>query len=96
VSAKKKGGEVDRFQLTEVIPATRDFIALDAERCTGCGDCVVVCPMELWRLREGKAALARDYRKKCTECGSCYIACEAGAIDFAYPPGGTGVVYKYS
>ena len=91
-----KTGEVDRFALTEVIPATRDFVFLDKERCTGCGNCVAVCPMDLWKLREGRAVLTRDYKKKCTECGSCFIACEVGAIDFTYPPAGTGIVYKYA
>jgi len=36
------------------------------------------------------AVLAQDYREKCTECGSCFIACEEDAIDFTYPPAGTG------
>ena len=96
MSAGKKGGEVDKFALSEVIPATRDFIRLDEERCTGCGNCAVVCPMDLWELRDEKAVLSGDYKGKCTECGSCFIACEEDAIDFTYPPGGTGVVFKFS
>ncbi len=101
----KRGGEdsrggdelaVDRFALVEVIPSGRDFVFLDAERCTGCGNCVAICPMDLWRMRGGRAELAEGYREVCVECGSCFIACEAGAVDFTYPPGGTGVAYRYA
>jgi len=94
MSEKVRGERLDRFSLVEVIPAARDFIALDEERCTGCKACVIICPMDLWELREGKAVLAPDYRDKCVECGSCFIACEEDAIDFTYPPAGTGIVYK--
>jgi len=86
----------DRFALTEVIPSPRDFIFLEGERCTGCGNCVAICPMDLWRMRAGRAELAGDYRDRCLECGSCHVACEAGAVDFTYPPGGTGVAYRYA
>ncbi|MDI6830384.1 MAG: 4Fe-4S binding protein [Actinomycetota bacterium] len=95
----ERGGDelaVDRFALADVIPSGRDFIFLDAERCTGCGNCVAICPMDLWRMRGGRAELAEGYRGVCVECGSCFIACEAGAVDFTYPPGGTGVAYRYA
>ena len=75
---------------------TGDHIKYNAKACTGCGNCEKICPMDLWELREGKAVLASDYRDKCTECGSCFIACEEDAIDFTYPPAGTGIVYKHA
>ena len=92
----KKQEKLDKFALSEIVPAPKDFIFFDAEKCTGCSGCVIICPMDLWKLREGRAALAKDYREKCMECGSCFIACESGAIDFAYPPGGSGVVYRFA
>lgn len=88
--------EIDKFALSDIIPAPGDFIAFDPGKCTGCSGCAVVCPMDLWKMREGTAQLEPDYREKCMECGACYVACEAGAIDFSYPSGGTGVVYKFS
>ncbi len=97
MNREKKGAEkLDKFALSEIIPAPSDFIFFDAEKCTGCSGCVVVCPMDLWKMREGRARLEADYREKCMECGSCFIACESGAIDFTYPPGGSGVVYKFA
>jgi len=96
VADSKKDPVVDKFALTEVIPATRDFITLDEKLCDGCGGCMTICPMDLWKLRKGKAVLSGEYKESCVECGSCFIACETGAIDFTYPPAGTGVVYKYA
>ncbi|NPV58379.1 MAG: 4Fe-4S binding protein [Actinobacteria bacterium] len=93
---ERRPERLNRFALSEIIPAPKDFIFFDADKCTGCSGCVVICPMDLWKLREGRARLAEDYREKCMECGSCYIACESGAIDFTYPPGGSGVVYKFA
>jgi len=88
--------EIRKRELIEVIPATRDFISVDGERCDGCGDCVAICPMDLWRLREKKASLSAEYLERCMECGSCAIACTKGAVDFRYPPAGTGIAYRYA
>ncbi len=88
--------KIDRFALVDITPASRDFIRVDHERCTGCGCCVVICPMDLWVMREGQARLAEDYRSKCMECGSCFIACEFDALAFTYPPAGEGITYRYA
>jgi len=87
---------IDRFALVDIRPATRDFIIVDPQKCTGCGACVAICPMDLWKLREGQARLAEGYRDRCMECGSCFIACEYGALDFTYPPAGEGIVYRFA
>lgn len=86
--------EINRDQLVKVVPSPRDFIFLDRDACDGCGNCVVICPMDLWKIRKGQATLASKYRGSCLECGSCYLACDRGAIDFTYPPGGSGVTYE--
>ncbi|MHA1143253.1 MAG: 4Fe-4S binding protein [Candidatus Helarchaeota archaeon] len=70
-----------------------DFISIDTTKCVGCGKCALVCIVNLWRLRGGIASIINEYKKKCLECGACYSVCEAGAINFSYPAGGTGVVY---
>ena len=69
---------------------------VDPERCRGCGDCALVCPVEVPReLGEGlekRKAIYRPYpqaipsaylidREACTECGECLKVCKAEAID---------------
>jgi ferredoxin-like protein FixX len=85
---------IDINQLTKHIPGTGDFISIEQKKCNGCGLCVKVCILSLWGLQNGSAFIRDDYKEKCLECGSCGTVCESGAINFNYPAGGTGVVYK--
>ncbi len=49
------------------------------ERCTGCGQCVQVCPRRVWREeRDGRARLGRA--EDCTGCVACIRQCTSGAI----------------
>ncbi len=53
-------------------------LALDPEKCMGCGLCVVVCPHAVMRLNGDKACI--DNRDACMECGACAQNCPAEAI----------------
>ncbi|MBD3230577.1 MAG: ferredoxin [Candidatus Lokiarchaeota archaeon] len=86
--------KIDVKDLSKRIEGTGDFINVDQERCNGCGSCAIVCVMNLWLLRDGKAKIKDDYQQKCLECAACYSVCEPDAISFRYPKGGTGVVYE--
>ncbi len=55
--------------------ATLDY---DADRCIGCGNCLAVCPHQVFELGQGKA-VCRD-RGECMECGACALNCPAGAL----------------
>jgi ferredoxin len=55
---------------------------IDLEECTGCGNCVEVCPPEALALNENKAYLAEDL---CEECGFCAAECPVGAISIPFP-----------
>jgi len=46
-------------------------------RCSGCGECVAVCPYSAIEVREGKAHINPAL---CHGCGTCAAACEAKAI----------------
>ena len=46
--------------------------------CSGCGFCTTVCPHEVFKMDNRKAAIvAKD---NCMECGACMMNCPTGAI----------------
>jgi len=50
---------------------------VDQTKCTGCGNCVEVCPAEAIKLVENKAQINQD---ECLECGACQAECANEAI----------------
>jgi len=50
---------------------------VDAENCTGCGNCVEVCPVEAISLQDDRAVIDEE---TCTECEVCVEECPEGAI----------------
>jgi Fe-S-cluster-containing hydrogenase component 2 len=85
---------IRKRDLVTVIESPVDFISVDHEKCVGCKDCVIICGMELWKIRDSKAVLEPEYKKYCTECASCYTVCGYDAIEFTFPPAGYGIVYE--
>ena len=53
-------------------------LALDAEKCTGCGRCMEVCPHAVFARSNGKVEFAA--RERCMECGACAQNCSFGAV----------------
>lgn len=49
-----------------------------AERCTGCGRCVEICPVDALAQWADKAALA--FPERCTYCALCEDICPEDAI----------------
>jgi NAD-dependent dihydropyrimidine dehydrogenase PreA subunit len=54
-------------------------IIVDHDKCTGSGECVVVCPRKALSLVDGKAVLDEE---KCDLDGICIPACPEGAIKY--------------
>ena len=53
-------------------------IEVDGEKCIGCGECVEICPVEVYELEDEKAVPIND--EECVGCESCVEACEQEAI----------------
>lgn len=47
------------------------------DSCIGCSHCMISCPTEAIRIREGKAII---YENKCVDCGECLKVCPVYAI----------------
>lgn len=53
-------------------------VTVDHDKCTGDGECVDVCPVEVYELQGGKAVAVNE--EECLGCESCVEVCEQGAI----------------
>ncbi len=53
-------------------------VKVDAEKCTGCGLCVDLCPHRVLRMEEGKVVV--HHPDKCIECGACSKNCPTEAV----------------
>lgn len=55
-----------------------DLPMLDATRCTGCGDCVPVCPTDCLAMAGPLVWLPRP--ADCVSCAACVILCPTHAL----------------
>lgn len=53
-------------------------VIVEAEKCVGCGECVDVCPVEVYEMKEGKSDPVSP--EECLGCESCVEVCETSAI----------------
>jgi NAD-dependent dihydropyrimidine dehydrogenase PreA subunit len=51
---------------------------VDEEKCVGCGECVDVCPVDVYELQNDKAVPVNA--EECIGCESCIEVCEQDAI----------------
>jgi heterodisulfide reductase subunit A len=84
-------GEAGRFRVT----VKKNPRYIDEEKCNGCGDCVLICPVEVYnRFDAGIGVRKAIYKphsqavpdivikdpEHCIECGLCYDICDREAI----------------
>ncbi len=55
---------------------------IDAEKCSGCGECAEACPPQAITLVNENAVIEEDL---CEECGFCVSECPVGAITLHFP-----------
>lgn len=53
---------------------------VDPGKCTGCGDCIIICPVKALKVKK-KTAIMDDPASCCKEsCRICEFHCPEGAI----------------
>ncbi len=53
-------------------------LTIDKEKCTGCSECVDICPAEVIELVDGKAEATNI--DECLGCESCVETCPESSI----------------
>ena len=65
------------------------------DKCTGCGNCVACCPMDVLRLDEEDGKAVVTYPDDCIACWGCESFCPAGVFDVAPERGRGEMVSPY-
>ena len=53
-------------------------IVIDEQKCNRCGECVTICPVEIYKLEGDR--LVVGHTDECSGCQSCLSVCEPQAI----------------
>jgi len=61
----------------DVLMATYFLRETDRERCTGCGQCVEICPVQVIKMEGDFPAVDLEW---CIGCGVCAVPCPAAAV----------------
>jgi len=61
----------------DVLMATYFIRETDQERCTGCGQCVEICPVRVIRMEGEFPVIDKEW---CIGCGVCAVPCPASAV----------------
>jgi len=81
---------VNKYELDEGHP----HIKVHQDVCrAACPDlaCLYVCPANVYSEQNGQ--IVADWAG-CLECTTCKIACPSEALEWEYPRGGFGIVYR--
>jgi 2-oxoglutarate ferredoxin oxidoreductase subunit delta len=53
---------------------------IDEQKCTGCGTCVEICPMQVFEMDKKRKKAIVKKPNECIGCRACEVQCPAGAI----------------
>jgi NAD-dependent dihydropyrimidine dehydrogenase PreA subunit len=54
------------------------YPVVDEDKCTGCGNCVEICPSEVYQMEDEKSNPVR--LEECVECWACVNQCPSESI----------------
>ncbi len=80
----------DKYELDEGHPHITVHEEVCREKCPDLA-CLYVCPAAVYSQVNG--VIVADWAG-CVECGTCKVSCPTDALDWVYPRGGFGVVYR--
>ena len=66
----------------KIQPLTQNVIR-DEEKCTHCGACIAICPVEAFTV-DPVTRRINFAGEKCNTCGLCIRACPAGAMEVKF------------
>ena len=52
-------------------------VKVNLKKCTGCGNCVEICPVSAIKIEKEKAVISDE----CVECGACVNECPSEALE---------------
>lgn len=61
----------------DVLMATYFVRETDEEECSGCGQCVDICPVQVIKMVEGFPVVDKEW---CIGCGVCAVPCSSSAV----------------
>ena len=63
--------------LSDMLSKSRFLALVEQNACTGCEECVKICPFHAVSMKNGKAQIDEE---KCYGCGTCVINCPVEAL----------------
>jgi heterodisulfide reductase subunit A2 len=72
---------ISALSLSSVPGEKLGHASVHAEMCTGCGNCVTVCPFAACSLQKmGRKSISRVNKLRCKACGNCVSVCPNGTV----------------
>ncbi len=82
LQAYMTSSRLQRYLNQDSLSTSAPIAEIAQETCTGCGNCVPVCPVNAIQLiqKDGVLSLAEVESLLCTGCGNCAVVCPVNAI----------------
>lgn len=85
----------DKLFTVKYNPDTESHLNPNNEICKTCSNkpCTYICPARVYEWDNANEKMIVNF-ENCLECGACRIACKQSCLDWKYPKGTKGVIFK--